>query len=79
VFQEYLPVMKRVFGRDHQLTLQTTANYAASLAESGRLAEAETMLVEALDGQRRVLGEGHPSTVHTAQLLAIVRSDLKRK
>jgi hypothetical protein len=43
------------------------------LSEVGRVGEALALGEETLARQRRVLGEDHPDTIHSAEVLELVR------
>ena len=70
MLRELLDVQRRVLGADHQRTLATTGNLAASLYGQGKHSEAEMMRRELLDVQRRVLGSEHPDALRAAANLA---------
>jgi hypothetical protein len=44
----------------------------------GRFTEAEPLLIKALDLRKKILGEGHPSTVRTQDSLANVQENMSR-
>jgi len=59
-----------VLGEDHPETLASTNNLATMYSVGGRHAEADSMLRQALEKQRRIEGERHPDTVDTLYNLA---------
>jgi tetratricopeptide (TPR) repeat protein len=71
-FANILSAQQRVLGNEHQETLITHHNWAASLQGIGRLAEAETELRNVLDARRRVLGPADPYTLITQSAIAEV-------
>jgi hypothetical protein len=73
MYVEIMPVMKRVLGPDHGIVLQASVNYAVSLADCGRLVEAEALLVETLPVMTRVLGAEHPLTRLTVERMTMIR------
>ena len=52
-----------MLGDDHPETLSSTANLAALYESEGRYEDSEQLLLEALEGRRRVLGDDHPDTI----------------
>jgi hypothetical protein len=57
-------------GNDHAHTLASINNVGILLHTMGRYAEAEPYYREALEGNRRVLGDEHPHTQHAKRGLA---------
>jgi hypothetical protein len=68
-----------VLGEEHPDTLMSAGNLALSLWHQGKYAEAEEMLMAALEAQQRVLGSAHPDTLATANDLEFVRSEMRAK
>ena len=58
-----------ILGEDHPYTLTSMRETARSLAALGHTEDARTLFESALSAQRRRLGEDHPETAHTAELL----------
>ena len=58
-----------MLGPMHPDTLTSVIFLAALLGEQGKLGEAEALAREALAGRRSVLGDAHPNTEKTRQLL----------
>ncbi len=58
-----------VLGGRHPNTLTAMNNLAASLFEASDREEGLQLLRKCLQGRREVLGENHPDTIATAQLL----------
>ena len=63
-------------GEEHPDTLTSAANFAMTLADQEKFAEAEGMLHATLAARRRVLCSTHPETLATAQDLEHVRSQM---
>ena len=62
-----------MLGADHPGTLRSGNNLAVSLADQGKYAEAEQMLLATFASQQRVLGPAHPNTLQIAMTLEHVR------
>ncbi len=60
-----------MLGDAHPDTLGSISNLAVLLQAQGKLAEAGPLFREALDGQRRTLGDAHPNTRNAVQLWAL--------
>jgi hypothetical protein len=73
LWREVLPLVEKVFGREHPDTLRTRRDLASAILAQGRSAEAEDMLAEAVTALRRVLGDGHPNTKTVEASLAKIR------
>ena len=71
-----LEVQKRILGNEHQGTLTTAANLAATYAELGQYTEAETLERQVLEVRKRALGNEHPDKLGTADNLAFAYSEL---
>jgi tetratricopeptide (TPR) repeat protein len=71
-FADILSAQRRILGDEHPETLITYHNWAASLRNTGHLAEAETELRNVLDARRRVLGPSDPYTLVTQSAIAEV-------
>ena len=90
ILREVLPRMKEKLGNSHPTTLSTAAHLATTLVSAGidncrtasalqaRLAEAEAMQREVLEGQTRVLGKDHPETRNTARNLSVTVDNRRR-
>jgi hypothetical protein len=68
LYQEYMPLIKRVHGAESSIALQLSVYYASSIVGSslvgqGQLAEAEAIITETMPVLKRVLGDHHPLTV----------------
>ena len=53
---------RRVLGKEHPRTLESTANLALVLKNQGKYAEAEEMYRQALKQMEKGLGNEHPTT-----------------
>ena len=60
------------FGEEHAHTLLTAGNYAISLGELRRYAEAKSLLRKQIPVARRVLGENHEQTLRMRGCYAVV-------
>ncbi|KKY30900.1 putative kinesin light chain 1 [Diaporthe ampelina] len=67
--QGVLAAQVRLLGDEHPATLNTACNLAQNYQASGRVAEAEPLLRLSLGEQRKSLGERHPDTVRTMEML----------
>jgi eukaryotic-like serine/threonine-protein kinase len=54
-----LDARRRILGPSHLDTLYSTNNLAGVLQDEGRYGEAEALYREALEGERRILGNNH--------------------
>ena len=82
VLRKTIPVARRVFGREHRLTLKMRWNYAKALydddgATLDGLREAMTTLEEIEPIARRVLGSAHPVTRGIGNDLGTFRAALR--
>lgn len=73
LFQEYVPKIKCVLGPDHIMHLQVEPGYVQALARVLRIKEAEVLLVEAVEAQKRVLGNKNSLTIESLKLLVTIR------
>lgn len=62
-----------MLGDTHPETLCKVNNLAFLLRSQGKLADAEALFREALDGSRRVQGDSHPRTLATISSLLHLR------
>ena len=81
---KYIPVARRVLGESHELTFGIRRNYAVALYEDDAatlddLREAVTLLEEAGQTARRVLGGTHPTTVEMEPALENSRAALRAR
>jgi len=88
VLRKTIPVARRVLGENNDLTLRMRRTYAWALYKSGGpparpwaatldvIREVVTTLTEIERTARRVLGDGHPTTVNIARFLQIALRDL---
>ena len=60
----------RLNGEEHQSTLRAALNYASSLSELQRFEEAKALLRKTLPVARRVLGDGHDTTLRARTVYA---------
>lgn len=67
--QGVLAAQVRLLGDGNPATLNTACNLAQNYQLSGRVAEAEPLLRLTLEEQRKSLGERHPDTVRTIEML----------
>ena len=67
----YFGFMK-LLGEEHAHTLLTAGNYAISLGELRRYAEAKSLLRKQIPVARRVLGENHEQTLRMRGCYAVV-------
>jgi hypothetical protein len=65
-------VARETLGDRHPDTLTCISNLSSLLFTRGDFAAAETLVSEALAGQREVLGNGHPSTLLSGSNLALL-------
>jgi hypothetical protein len=68
--QEVYSGRLRIDGDENEKTLRAAYNYAASLLEAKRIAEAKTLLREVIPVARRVLGEGNRLALKMRSLYA---------
>ena len=61
-FREALAADQRVFGTNSPLTTNTMTNFAETLTEEGKLAEADPLMRNALKIRLQTLGPVHPDT-----------------
>ena len=66
-----LDIRLRVLGPRHPDTLYSMINLANSLADQGKLAEADKLYEQVLETSRRVLGPAHRTTLAAANNLAL--------
>jgi tetratricopeptide (TPR) repeat protein len=64
--------MRRTYGDDHVKTLTTQRLIGNNLTDLGNYEEAERVLLECADAQRRLLGPDHPRLQETLYDLALV-------
>jgi hypothetical protein len=67
--RELMPLCRRIFGLDHDLTISFRENYADLLfipedASRDDQREAVAVLADATKARRRIFGANHPYTVH---------------
>ena len=70
--REVMESRHRVFGEDHQDTLNSMNNLASAVHEQGQWQEADKMHREVLEGMRRVLAKDHQQTLGSMNNLACV-------
>jgi tetratricopeptide (TPR) repeat protein len=71
LYEEALRILAKFFKPIHPDALMAHVGRGKLWMDRGKLTEAEAELREALNGQRRVLGENHPHTARTAFLLGV--------
>ena len=70
IWEDLLPIQRRVLGPEHPVTLATMNNLALAYLDHGQLAGAQELLDKILPIQQRGLGSQHPGTLNTMQNLA---------
>jgi len=70
---------EKALGVDHKSTLRTGNNLGVIYARQGRLAEAEEVLIRALEGYKRALGADHTLTLSTVDNLGNLCRDQGKK
>lgn len=78
-FRAAYDIRRARLGPDHGDTLIAQNNVALVLAKLGSWREAETLMREALAGNRRLLGPGHPRTVTTMTNLGLLCLDMGKQ
>jgi hypothetical protein len=83
LLREYLPIARRVLGRDDRLTFFVTEQLATAIAQYGAapredLLESIEMHTELIQGLRRVMGAQHPMTRRNEGNLRLLREYLAR-
>ena len=78
LLREYLPIARRVLGRDHELTFGITEHLATAIAQYGdapreNLLEAMKMHTENLRRLRQVMGAAHPETRRTEHNVKVLQ------
>jgi len=68
--ERVLEIQTRLIGDHHPDTLDGMHNLGVLLLNTGDTESGLQLLRKALDGRRQVLGEDHPDTIQTAELLA---------
>ena len=79
-----MPVVRRVFGEEHGLTLKMRWNYAGALCKDPAatlddLRETVTTLEDVAPTARRVLGGAHPTTTGIEKSLRNARALLRAR
>jgi hypothetical protein len=69
------PVLERVLGADHPVTLTTRNNIALWTGQTGEAREALRLFRELLPDRRRVLGADHPDTLTTRHNIACLTGE----
>jgi hypothetical protein len=75
-YEEVLPDLARILGRDHRETLVARSNHARSLGEAGRLLEAVAAYDELIPELVSALGPAHPDTLIARSVAIAMRGDL---
>jgi hypothetical protein len=76
VYAEFLPIMKRVLGPEHPMTLNTGTDRARAAVLSGRFTDGIAMLEATLEVQTRVFGADNQTTLNTSRMLSGLRAML---
>jgi hypothetical protein len=74
MLRELLETCRRVVGDEHPFTLRTAHNLGVFVFATGKLDEAETLLLEAWEGRVKVLGAEHPDSQTAKGNLAGIRA-----
>jgi hypothetical protein len=77
--EHVLDVMSRVLGEEHVDTLTAMGNLAITLLEIGEYVTALPLLLRCLAGKRKVLGDHHPDTIATANVLAHAAAEVQKQ
>ena len=72
---ETLPIMKRVMGPEHDLTLTTMTSLAEAINAQGRHAQADKLIDDVLETRQRKLGPTHQHTIRTMCVRANLFAD----
>ena len=75
LFKLTLAARERLFGADHDSTLNSRANLAAAFRATGRVSEAIPLLEQTVAGRERVLGADHPDVRAARDNLAAARQE----
>lgn len=80
MYDEYVPIMRQVYGRDHPRSWQATVALSWCVASHcpDRVEEAEARVKSVLDAQMHHLGADHPTTQNTFDVLENIRSIMRR-